>query len=752
MTSNFLGKPLLWALIAFAVLILGVSASWITFSLGKGVQSTDSNRTQAEYLYYAASISAATAFIVVGIGLVLLCRWIISAFRVFGNGIVDRLIGLGVITILFPEAVTSLIYRAIAALYGLWSMIPASILTVFELPADNVPILPVETLFTRGIRRLIDMLSFKVSNVWNSFFLNLAFSQLILAAVLWAFIGQGFQQLRASDDSSQPQGRLGRFLATMSPAGRQNLLLFTLLAIAAYLSLGAIAALPSLKGLNDPTAPTEESVQSTLEKVTVSKEVFDHDFPSSPGNMQDPVAELRAYAEPTAWERQGLKPDSDFVTQASAKVGTFIQTVDEVRRSALSDWQTIRNDARTANENLVRRAVASYTLARNTGNGKAELYRYQSDLQIWYEENWSYIKNQLQSRLRVIGLQDELMKNRARDARDQITRLRLQSVKLVNDQNNEFFLPSSDDVFAQYYMANGALGSLDGSPLPTVPAPGSNLGPFGFFSGWLVRTRSLPLALIIGMLGFGLMGSAISTFVQETKLRTKGAALVEDLAGVVLRGVSAAVVLFLAVEGGLAIIGSGGTDPNPYVLFFACLAAAVFSQRVWNWARDYLLSKLPANAAADGDNGVPSAQRKNDSGADAAAGATEVGETDTTAPRDQREEAAVPAADENVKGLVVTGKFIRYKAHKNKIIVTVEGTKLTYTLSENAKVAFGEIKDMKDLHKLKAGDLVTLTLKKDGDKTWATEVKEGKPNGRAETRTQLASPGGKPGQVPLHPP
>src|SRR5262245_18333400 len=105
-------------------------------------------------------------------------------------------------------------------------------------------------------------------------------------------------------------------------------------------------------------------------------------------------------------------------------------------------------------------------------------------------------------------------------------------------------------------------------PLPTPPDPGTYVGPFGFFAGWLVKTRSLPLALIIGMLGFGLMGSAISTFSREQPSRQDDDPLVKDLAGVVFRGLSAAIILFLAAEGGLAIIGTGSSEPNPYVLFF----------------------------------------------------------------------------------------------------------------------------------------------------------------------------------------
>jgi hypothetical protein len=39
--------------------------------------------------------------------------------------------------------------------------------------------------------------------------------------------------------------------------------------------------------------------------------------------------------------------------------------------------------------------------------------------------------------------------------------------------------------------------------------------------------------------------------------------LVRDLAGVLIRGLSAAVVVFLAVEGGLAVFSNPSAVPNP---------------------------------------------------------------------------------------------------------------------------------------------------------------------------------------------
>ena len=128
------------------------------------------------------------------------------------------------------------------------------------------------------------------------------------------------------------------------------------------------------------------------------------------------------------------------------------------------------------------------------------------------------------------------------------------------------------------------------TPVPDRPPLGSNLGPFRFISRWLLQTESMELTLITGMLGFGLLGAAASTFVREQagRRRRPKQPLVRDLAGVVIRGGSAAIVVFLAVMGGLAIVTAEPAEPNPYVLLFTCLVGAVFSERIWKWAEKTL--------------------------------------------------------------------------------------------------------------------------------------------------------------------
>ncbi len=79
-----------------------------------------------------------------------------------------------------------------------------------------------------------------------------------------------------------------------------------------------------------------------------------------------------------------------------------------------------------------------------------------------------------------------------------------------------------------------------------------------------------------------------------------------DLMSVIIRGLSAAIVVFLAALGGLAIFSnadaSQAMEPNPYALFLTCLAAAVFSEDVWLRVRNRLRDQ--AGSTGDGTDGT----------------------------------------------------------------------------------------------------------------------------------------------------
>ena len=77
------------------------------------------------------------------------------------------------------------------------------------------------------------------------------------------------------------------------------------------------------------------------------------------------------------------------------------------------------------------------------------------------------------------------------------------------------------------------------------------------------------------------------------------------LAAVIIRGFSAAIVVFLGVEGGLSVFGSGTKEPNPYALFFTCLVAAVYSEAIWTKVQKYIEESLESKDSSGSNPGSP---------------------------------------------------------------------------------------------------------------------------------------------------
>lgn len=146
-----------------------------------------------------------------------------------------------------------------------------------------------------------------------------------------------------------------------------------------------------------------------------------------------------------------------------------------------------------------------------------------------------------------------------------------------------------------YYPKYRSYDLISNSP-PIPNKLGSNLSFFSIFAGWLMNTGNTQLALIIGLIGFGLLGSIVATFLKEEpkiEMTSLGKDLVlHDVIGFIIRGFAAALVIFLAIKGSVGILTKGDTQLNLYMTFFLCFTASVYSDLSWEWARDQYLSKL----------------------------------------------------------------------------------------------------------------------------------------------------------------
>lgn len=129
------------------------------------------------------------------------------------------------------------------------------------------------------------------------------------------------------------------------------------------------------------------------------------------------------------------------------------------------------------------------------------------------------------------------------------------------------------------------------TPIPQKNVLGSDLGVFTYFTGWLLSVESYSLIIIIGLIGFGLLGAGGATFIRERERNNKQV-LIDDIGGVLVKGFTAAIVVFLGVQGSLAVLTTEGADLNAYALFFVCFVAAVFSDDAWNWAHKRFVDRI----------------------------------------------------------------------------------------------------------------------------------------------------------------
>jgi hypothetical protein len=158
-------------------------------------------------------------------------------------------------------------------------------------------------------------------------------------------------------------------------------------------------------------------------------------------------------------------------------------------------------------------------------------------------------------------------------------------------------------------------------PIPAVAdylhkrrGPAEALGIFGYAAGWLLSTESAELALVVGLLGFGFFGAISTSFIREFAA-TSGNTLPPSgwIIPALIRGIAAAMLVFLVVVGGIAVFTQSSTNPKPnaYAVFLACFIAAVFSEDVWEWARrrqsEQFRAAAPVQAGGSGGGGAPAA-------------------------------------------------------------------------------------------------------------------------------------------------
>jgi hypothetical protein len=554
-------------------------------------------------------------------------------WSVFGDTLQARIIALGVAVFFFPVLVTGPFDGLFRFLQTLLSNTPAALGPVVGALSKNWN----PQLLTQSVYSAISALANVLSNAIGSAFFPI--TPMILGLACWVIIGQ----LLSGGPGLGGSAWL-RLIRGLSPVVRKDAALFAVLFLGAYLSIAAITAIPSLQKGETPieTDKNRLTQQLAASRLYSTKEEFQRAFkepddlkpfsslrealglpaaeePSQTQAVKAAASESSNVKEPPATKDgagTGKSPEPGGGAKAipakaeaiqgppaiSASLGAmaatrpdvqsmldvikrWLQGQENTRKELRRRFTEMRDSVFSQEELAQKKAADSFDTGTAGRMGARERSRYIRTLDQGYQNYSSFLEGQLRGCLSYLGSKDNEWQSRSS-----------YTVQLLGD------LVRSPDPYFSSMIANSVFAGSAGPELtcafsqgtefaiPAAPKAVDDWGVFRFFAGWLIQSDSLALASITGMLGAGLLGAAASSFIRQRGERAVGRPLVDDLAGIVIRGFSAAIVIFLAVQGGINIFASSTGEPNPYVLLCTCLVGAVFSEDVWTKARIWLKS------------------------------------------------------------------------------------------------------------------------------------------------------------------
>lgn len=557
--------------------------------------------------FRAAFVWAIEVFILLLVALLFLAtfRSFLRVKEVFGATPQVRLIALGLTAIVTPNSVYQVVYAPIWFIAEILrkitpkpSRLPESSRLAEHLSIDDV------------VRRIeVDLYSLAVE--LGSIIKDLAdwvrVSDLVFAFALWAFLGHLLSVASETHGHGQPT-RLTTFLRSLSSLQRRWLVLSALLLVSGYLSIAAMVSIPWLQQRIAVAPISKEQLQSSLERRIMQPADFDKAFPMDLSLTVDGIDSLEKVIEEVLTEIDKAKPDVSVPRYLlSYSPSQLMPGVKEIVATRGRAWDDLRSQAHQQERDSLNNSLKYFETETVSPMSIQERAVYIERLDQWLAGRLDRIYGSLRD-CKVATLELKFQMQNA--VQKQITELRRLLDWLRSFQTKRqtvttatveawpmFGGPESyPSEILSTQRCEGAF--LDEVTRPTPPDPGLGLGPFRWISSWLVSTKSLALVLITGMLGFGLLGATISSFLRPDVKFMSAEPVPGELGGVVIRGLSAAVIVFLAVKGGLAAYAVGETEPNAYVLFFTCLLGAAFSERVWKWAQKKLEDQLIADASA----------------------------------------------------------------------------------------------------------------------------------------------------------
>jgi len=263
-------------------------------------------------------------------------------------------------------------------------------------------------------------------------------------------------------------------------------------------------------------------------------------------------------------------------------------------------WANARSTILSEQESAINRATNQFSIGSESSGGHKQTAMHYYNLRQWYQDHIRETYTLLGSCLRGVSQAESEFLDKYTASRNLGAVYREgQDASALNAALSSLAQVAS----GPYITASTRCQVLDLGSLPHVPerpSLSSLLGPVGTWAGWLLNTEQMPVVIIVGLVGFSVLGATVSRSVRAGTENVTAGITLDDLLIVIASGTTAAVVVFLAAYGGLAVLGNSGGDPNPYIVFATCLVAAVYSDRVWTWARERVLAQAIAAGSTSG--------------------------------------------------------------------------------------------------------------------------------------------------------
>jgi hypothetical protein len=560
----------------FVLVVVVIATIAAAALIGVGIYVNYPPSTSGTDAYAQALAAAAILVTTIVSGAVIywlyrLFRWAITLL-VSGVGLRDLppliiLVSLTLAATLFASGATSIWYVAYDLLRVLFVQFPRSVVEI----AFNAYLCGVRSSSDCGVQ-IVGNLANNVARFFTDSFNSLGrVIDILQFFSAWAILAWLLRDFFASADAPETTVGIRAVYRGMTPITRMQLGLAAVVAVGAYLCLCAIVAVSLFK----PTERLQQIEPGRFEK-------------------QLDLAKLAHDGADSAFAKRFPEKLPDFPKSEQLQGPYYQQLASEYEELSVR-WGQLRTEIASEQDRLRDIAADNYNIKNLNRVGDREQANYYLALESWYQKSLSSLFNYLEH------------------CRTAILLVRIGSTAdLTGSSPNA---PASSDGGSGQASGPprpagvfGAVGlnavsnarracESDAPELEEVPDRGDfgySLGVMGSLSGWLLRTESMPLAVITGLIGFGLFGALVSMFV-----RTATGQITEwAVFGVICRGVSAAIVVFLAAYGGIAIVSQSGSDPNPFVVFVTCLVGAVFSDDVWEWAKKHFLPQDKKSSVA----------------------------------------------------------------------------------------------------------------------------------------------------------